>query len=753
ERALQQAPGDRYESAEALAKDLRAYQAGNRVRAYEYRSWELVKKFVAANRGLSAATAVAAVILLVAAAIIVHQLRVARMDLARSFIDRAKSAESISDWARAAGYYAASRIEHDSAEARWGFALAAERVSPRASLRRGPPGAFVDVGPGADGRLITLGRRNGVLIGSDLGTEKELWRAELPESASTISLKPRQLVSMLSASPRNPTLTLNGRTLLDAATGKFLASLDADEGIPCLRTPFPPPVLVSSAGLVTAPVEGSRPTVLSATVERESSCIVSDDGREVAFDDARGSVHLWNLVDRKELAARYAPDVREMIFTTHGLALVRPTVIHVFGGPEGDFLVDIPKGSGTPLRPRPGGIAVSADGHRVVLDRASGHHADIVDLQSRTVVSSFSFLPGEPRLAFSSDGKQVLAAGLLGDSALGTWKIRSPVPRKTVEGSPYMTVQPSRDGKRFVVFLEGAPTRWELFDAAGTRLLSGTFGQNGEFALTPDGRRIVTRDDDGVIMRDADDGRIVWQLGCRDCYRLQPSADGRRLFTSSGTRLALWSVDSPDPIWTDTGRISHIAAGMDISLDGSRIAWANGATAHVHTVGNSAELETTFAEAIRDVKFSADGQRLLLAGRGEITLWSLQPWKRLWSVLSPFAGPVTVEYSSDESVLLLDYRSMGTVLLDAATGGHLATISVSKPRAVYAADKVLPSLKEKISLGDGRWELWSFPEPDLAPPRESLARITSATGLELVGVELVDTASAGVEGGETRSPK
>jgi len=93
----------------------------------------------------------------------------------------------------------------------------------------------------------------------------------------------------------------------------------------------------------------------------------------------------------------------------------------------------------------------------------------------------------------------------------------------------------------------------------------------------------------------------------------------------------------------------------------------------------------------------------------------------------------------DDSVLLADYRAMTTVLLDSATGHRLATIPVSKPSSVLPEDKVLPSLKAKISKGDGRWELWSFPEPDHSPPRESLTRITAATGLELVGAELVDT--------------
>ena len=105
----------------------------------------------------------------------------------------------------------------------------------------------------------------------------------------------------------------------------------------------------------------------------------------------------------------------------------------------------------------------------------------------------------------------------------------------------------------------------------------------------------------------------------------------------------------------------------------------------------------------------------------------------------PSPSFASLEWSTDDSVLLAEYRTIGTVLLDAATGHHLATVPLSKPRSVFPEDKVLPSLKGRISQGDGRCELWSFPEPDHSSPRESLARITSATGLELVGAELVDT--------------
>ena len=469
ERALQPWPKDRYRDAQELAGELSAYLSGGRVRAYRYGSWELLRKFISANRALSAVSAAAVLILVAAAGIIVHQLQVTRTNLAQSFIERARAAGAAADWARAAGYYAASRIERDSNEARWGYALAAERVSPRVSVRRGPPGTYLDVGPLADGRLITIGRQGRALVGSDLETEKELWRSELPDGAQNILLKPRQLVSLRSASPLHPLLPMTGRTVLDAATGSVLASFDNSEGIPCARTPFPPPVLASSAGLVTAPREGAPSTVLSATVDRDSRCIVTDDGRQVAFDDARGLVHLWNLVDRKEIGARVSPDVREIVFTAHGLALIRPTSIHVFGGSDGDFFIEIPRGSGTSPRPRAGGVAVSRDGHRLVFDRGSGYHLDLIDLQTRSILTSFGFVPGEPRLAFSPDGDRVFAAGLLGASNLSSWQIRGPVPRKSFDGSPRMFFQSSRDGQRI---LARRPRRDQAFTAGDVVVFS-----------------------------------------------------------------------------------------------------------------------------------------------------------------------------------------------------------------------------------------------------------------------------------------
>src|SRR5262249_5535432 len=161
--------------------------------------------------------------------------------------------------------------------------------------------------------------------------------------------------------------------------------------------------------------------------------------------------------------------------------------------------------------------------------------------------------------------------------------------------------------------------------------------------------------------------------------------------------------------------------------------------ARVQRVSGRTAVEAPFNENLRDVEFRNDSQGLAIAGRGEIELWSVSPWKRLWRVPSPAPSSVGVIWSMDDSVLLADYRAMTTVLLDSATGHRLATIPVSKPSSVLPEDKVLPSFNAKISKRHTRWAPWSFRAPDGSPPRDSLARIPAAAGLELVGAELVDT--------------
>src|SRR5260370_37331172 len=84
------------------------------------------------------------------------------------------------------------------------------------------------------------------------------------------------------------------------------------------------------------------------------------------------------------------------------------------------------------------------------------------------------------------------------------------------------------------------------------------------------------------------------------------------------------------------------------------------------------------------------------------------------------------------------YDTVGTSLMDSGTGERFANLMATKSEAVSSQEIVLPSLRYRISRGDGAWEMWPLPAPDNGPPRASLMRVLSEAGLEMRGVELVD---------------
>ena len=78
ERALSLDKARRYANAKELGDEISAYQAGGRVRAYEYSSWELAEKFVRRNRVLSALAATGLLALVILAAGVTQRYRETR---------------------------------------------------------------------------------------------------------------------------------------------------------------------------------------------------------------------------------------------------------------------------------------------------------------------------------------------------------------------------------------------------------------------------------------------------------------------------------------------------------------------------------------------------------------------------------------------------------------------------------------------------------------------------------------------------
>src|SRR5262249_10129386 len=158
-------------------------------------------------------------------------------------------------------------------------------------------------------------------------------------------------------------------------------------------------------------------------------CAVSPAGDRVAIRDQAGVVRLYELPSGREITSRPAPDAQALIFTAHGVAVVRSASLQLFGGSEGDFSVELPGRVGSDYTSAEVNrvIAVSPDGHRVVVDSPTLNRADVVDLRDRTVFVSVVRPAGDANYAFSPDGTTLHAAGMGGGRRLISWNLRRPL--------------------------------------------------------------------------------------------------------------------------------------------------------------------------------------------------------------------------------------------------------------------------------------------------------------------------------------
>ncbi|HET6984518.1 MAG TPA: serine/threonine-protein kinase, partial [Myxococcaceae bacterium] len=330
ERALRPDPSERYRDADELARELSAYLAGGRVTAYQYRGWELLGKFAASHRALTAGVAVALGALLVSAGVVGFRLQVVRRDLARSFVERARAAERESDWALASAYFAAARVQRDTPEARWGVALAGERAIEHVLARQGAPGSFIDVDVLPDGRVVVLGVTGSGVEVRELDGGKVLWSREAGQVAAAVFLPGSQVRLSVPS----------GYAFFDTASGRPLASFELEtDGRPC-PGPSPSPVAVSAAQQLIARREGQPSRVLASGVTTFYPwCAVSADGQQVAYVDQSGGVHLLAVADGRTLGEATGTVLRNLVFSGHGLVVVRQGSLDVLGGPEGSFSI------------------------------------------------------------------------------------------------------------------------------------------------------------------------------------------------------------------------------------------------------------------------------------------------------------------------------------------------------------------------------------------------------------------------------
>ena len=726
ERALDPDPQRRYPDAGALAKELSAFRAGGMVSAYSYQSVELFRKFVARHRTAATALGAALCVALVGAAVVAVQLHRARLNLASALLERARDAERMLDWGRAAAYYAASRTEHDTRQARWGLALVQDRIPERFLTHRGAPRSAIALSHADDGSLLLIGIEQSAVVARKLDTH-EVWRHPVSGNADTL-LVDHGLVKVGHSHDR--------QEFLDARTGRLVDSFEGD--LPCTFGPLTRQALTDRAGQLHLYVNGVEQ---HAAEPLAHVCVVSDDLRQVAFRDESGTVHLWDLATAHELATRPAPDAEQILFTGHGLAVVRSRSVQVFGGPDGEFIVELPgRLTAAPIEPQPGRAHVaSADGHLLAIASSIASQAEIVDLRERAVIASVSYPPGRPALSFSPDGQQVLVSNLVGGSLVLGWKLTRPRPLDSGGRPGPVFLRAAKGGRRFTLF-RYTPTRYayEIRDVEAGLIRSAAGEGVLNIALSGDGRLLAESHRDRIDVLATDTGQRVSTLECRQCFMVELTEDGKRVVAKSREILAMLNVDPPRLLWSEAERRGRLGQSYATSGDGRVLAWIWQNRALVRVESRPTPLEFSSEQNVVEVALNRDGTQLVTSTPAEISAWEVESQRLLWKVTNASWTDAWPQFSTDGSILILFRESQGSTLLDARTGEQLATIEVSRPGALFPQENILSDLRHRVLRGNGLWELHPLPRPDDTPPRMSLERILARTKLELRGIELVD---------------
>ena len=96
EKAMARRPEDRYATAQGLARDLRAFQAGKLVAAHRYTSWQLVRRWIGKHRGMVLTAAVALSVLISVGSLGVWRIAKER-DIARTERSAAQDQRAIAE--------------------------------------------------------------------------------------------------------------------------------------------------------------------------------------------------------------------------------------------------------------------------------------------------------------------------------------------------------------------------------------------------------------------------------------------------------------------------------------------------------------------------------------------------------------------------------------------------------------------------------------------------------------------------------
>lgn len=678
-KAMAREVTERYPSARELAADLKKFQTGQVVGAYQYTSLELVKRFLRKNR-----TSVIVVGVL---------LYVLVMGLTYSYVRISQAREG-------------ERVARLQAEDRAAVAAAAESERARKALALTWQLARSSLNEAPALTLSYLKELIGYPGFSD-------WRALRTLAADAISRGiPRSLGAPWSGGPGH---TAPVTSAIFSPDGGLVASASIDHSV------F---LWDSSSGAVRATLLGHA--------DAATALAFSPDGRFLASGGgaADQTIRLWEVASGKEARALlgHSGAITALAFSPDGTLLASASsdqTVRLWRMGEAEPVATFAGHEG-PVS----SVIVSPDG-KLLASIGDDLTVRVWDVAAGAPLAALSGFTERPyAVAFSPDSALLAAAGE--DLTVRVWDLRggrpSPAPVLSLAGHRWKVraLAFSPDGKRLASAGEDRAVRlWPLSECrrgpCRPALLDHHQGSVLTLSFSPDGRALASAgQDQSVRLWEVESGREMLTLrGHAAAIRtVSFSPDGRRLLSAG---------DEPWPVLWELGEIEHrvlskhagFVFAVDVSPDGKLLAsGGEDNTIYLWDTATWGPLRSfTAADDVWDVKFSPDGA-WLAAGTadGKIVAWELASGRRVLEIAAHERDTYSIGFSFDGSRLASASPDQTVKLWGFPSGEPLATLRGHEDEVIDLA--FLPKTMIVATTGfDGTVRLW---DTDTAKPLATL---------------------------------